>query len=131
MLDRTMGRDLGQRMVIGVLACTLIVLLPHQAGHAGSQEPSGRPMKRLIEFGWDEPDTAFELVTSKLKLINIAGWRKMTGGGCKKSNAAKRIPIPKRWPAMECCCAAVLSLLTRCSCALWMGVPSARSLSIS
>ncbi len=38
----------------------ILVLLPsHSAGQAGAQGPEDRPVKRLIEFGWDEPDSAF------------------------------------------------------------------------
>jgi len=29
------------------------------AGAAEGQHPADRPVKKLIEFGWDEPDTAF------------------------------------------------------------------------
>ena len=58
MLDRTRGRNLGRRRAVQVLACALVppVLT---ADRSRGQGPPGRPAKRLIEFGWDEPDTAF------------------------------------------------------------------------
>src|SRR3954468_5395895 len=31
----------------------------NQAGHAGEEGESKPSVKKLIEFGWDEPDTAF------------------------------------------------------------------------
>ena len=35
------------------------VMFAASAGRAGEQKPQDRPEKKLIEFGWDEPDTAF------------------------------------------------------------------------
>jgi hypothetical protein len=46
-------------MVPPVLVGLALTLLLHDRGHAGEREPSNRPVKRLIEFGWDEPDTTF------------------------------------------------------------------------
>jgi hypothetical protein len=59
MLDRTKGRDSGRRMVGEILAGPLLVLLLTHASHSEEQGPPDRPVKRLIEFGWDEPDTTF------------------------------------------------------------------------
>src|SRR5437660_305960 len=58
MLDRTRGGEPGRRTVGAALAWPFVVGLL-LAGHAEGQESAGRPVKRLIEFGWDEPDAAF------------------------------------------------------------------------
>jgi len=59
MCDRTEAGRSGRRRVAKILARALVVLLLRHAGHARAQAPPDRPVKRLIEFGWDEPDTAF------------------------------------------------------------------------
>jgi len=56
MIDRTRFRVRGPG---SILACVLLVLTSADPGSAGEGAPADRPVKRLIEFGWDEPDTAF------------------------------------------------------------------------
>src|SRR4051812_30624868 len=58
MLDRTKGGWM-RRSVLTCLICAVISPLPRHAGYAGEQEAPKPRIKKLIEFGWDEPDTAF------------------------------------------------------------------------
>src|SRR5436190_11132839 len=48
------------RFIVGSVCLRLIVvaLIPAGAARADDAAPAGAP-KRLIEFGWDEPDAAF------------------------------------------------------------------------
>ncbi len=58
MLARTKCRGLGRRVDFAILAC-LLVSLGNRDGHAQERAQPDRPARKLIEFGWDEPDTAF------------------------------------------------------------------------
>jgi hypothetical protein len=46
-------------LVSTTLACALLAPMMQQAVDAQEQGPPERPAKRIIEFGWDEPDTGF------------------------------------------------------------------------
>ena len=59
MLDRTRGGDSGRCPVGRSSSGPLLGLLLHPGSLAGDRAGTDRPVKRLIEFGWDEPDTAF------------------------------------------------------------------------
>ncbi|WP_435011621.1 hypothetical protein P12x_002941 [Tundrisphaera lichenicola] len=58
MLDPTESL-VGMRGVPSKLLAFGLLMLVFSEGRAGGQSPPEPPVKRLIEFGWDEPDTAF------------------------------------------------------------------------
>jgi hypothetical protein len=45
--------------IVLLIAGAWLALLGAEIGHAGEQAPAQLPARKLIEFGWDEPDTAF------------------------------------------------------------------------
>jgi hypothetical protein len=46
-------------LALATLVCSILTPRLHETVHAEEQPPSTHPVKKLIEFGWDEPDTSF------------------------------------------------------------------------
>ena len=86
---------LGSRRPATTLAALAVVaLLGGTAGRAGEPADRQPPWKHLIEFGWDEPDTAFlrrhvaEMETTPVRRLRLPRPVRRPGGHARELHLA-------------------------------------------